>query len=86
MIRQKHVYLNSLAQQQRCIYCGDAAEDCECGRKEPGERMKKASSDMYLALYYAKSALIGTEGQQNVLQMIKEAIAKAEGREAKDVC
>lgn len=84
-MRAKHIYLNRLSQQQRCIYCGDAAEDCECDRKESGERMKSASSDMYKALYYAKSALSNAEGQQNTLQMIKEAMAKAEGREVSDV-
>lgn len=31
---QKHTYLNWLAQQQRCIYCGEAAEDCDCKEKE----------------------------------------------------
>lgn len=85
MISQKHAYINWLVQQQRCIYCGDAAGECGCDRKEPGERMKSASSDMYRALHYAKSALTNIEGQQNVLQMVKEALAKAEGREVGDV-
>jgi hypothetical protein len=83
MISQKHAYINWLVQQQRCIYYGDAAGECGCDRK--GERMKSASSDMYRALHYAKSALANTEGQQNVLQMIREALAKAEGREVDDV-
>ena len=37
MGQSKQEYLNWLCQQSRCRFCGEAAEDCECDRKESGE-------------------------------------------------